>query len=77
MIITPEKIHQDISSMIAGGSSYIDSIVEYSTANNIEIETIAAIVKKSPILKDRIKKEATTLRLIKPYEKKGLEIFFE
>jgi hypothetical protein len=77
MINTPEKIHQDISAMISGGSSYIDSLVEYSKINEIEIETLAAIVKKSPVMKEKIKKEASELRLLKVKEdKKGIEVFF-
>ena len=77
MIKTPEKIHQDISSMISGGSSYIDSLVEYSRVNEIEIETLASIVKKSPIMKEKIKREASDLRLLKIKEtKKGIENFY-
>ena len=63
---TPEKIHHDISSMLANGVSYIDGFVEYSKIKNIEIETVAEIVKKSTIIKEKIRVEATKMRLVKP-----------
>jgi hypothetical protein len=51
--LTPDKIHHEISRHIANGVPYIDALVDYSEKNGIEIETIAQIVKKSSVLKDR------------------------
>ena len=62
---TPEKIHFEISKMISSGVSYIDALVEYSKLKNIEIETIAAIVKKSNVMKEKIRSEAINMKLVK------------
>lgn len=62
---TPEKIHFEISKMLSAGVSYIDALVEYSNSKNIEIETVAEIVKKSAIMKEKIRSEAVGMRLVK------------
>ena len=61
---TPEKVHHEISSMLAKGATYIDALVDYARVNNLEIETVADIVKKSSILKQKVKTEAVNLRLV-------------
>lgn len=62
---TPEKIHFEISKMLSTGVSYIDALVEYSKAKNVEIETIAEIVKKSAVMKEKIRSEAVSMKLVK------------
>ena len=62
---TPEKIHHEISGMLANGVPYIDALVEYSKKTNVEIETIAEIVKKSAIIKEKIRMEAVKIKLVK------------
>jgi len=66
--MTPEKIHHDISNMIARGVPYIDALVHYAEKNNLEIESIADIVKKSSILKEKVRTEAVDLRMVKQDE---------
>jgi hypothetical protein len=62
---TPDSIHQEISYMISNGVSYIDAIVEYSKRNNIEIETVANIIKRSSTIKEKIKQEAIQMKMVK------------
>lgn len=62
---TPEKIHFEISKMLSNGVSYIDALVEYSKSKNVEIETIAEIVKKSTVMKEKIRSEAVSMKLVK------------
>lgn len=62
---TPEKVHHDISEMLARGVNYIDALVEYARQNDLEIETVADIVKKSSILKEKVRNEAIGLRMVK------------
>jgi hypothetical protein len=72
-----DSIYRSISSMINNGSTCIDALIEYSNRNNIEIEMIASMVKKSDILYEVIKKEAQKNHLlIKEKNKKDLEGFF-
>lgn len=66
--MTPEKIHHAISSMISEGVPYIDAIVDYAERNNLEIESVAAVIKKSSILKEKIRSEAVDLRMVKKDE---------
>jgi hypothetical protein len=62
---TPEKIHHEISEKLSKGVSYIDALVEYAKENDIEIETVAEIVKKSSIIKEKVRSEAITLKMVK------------
>jgi hypothetical protein len=64
-IETPEKIHFAIEKKLSLGASYIDALIEYAKEKDIEIETIAAIVKKSSIIKEKIRDEAKNMRLLK------------
>jgi len=62
---SPEKVHYEISKMLSNGVSYIDALVEYAKQNNIEIETVAEIVKKSTIMKEKVRSEAAEKRMVK------------
>jgi hypothetical protein len=62
---TPEKIHFAIEKKLSLGSSYIDALVEYAKEKDLEIETVAEIVKKSAIIKEKIRTEARSKRLLK------------
>lgn len=54
-----------ISEKLSKGATYIDALVEYSKENNIEIETVAEIVKRSSIIKEKIRSEAIAMKLVK------------
>lgn len=62
---TPDSIHQEISYMLSNGVSYIDAIVEYAKKNDLEIETVAEIVKRSSVIKEKIREEALKMKLVK------------
>jgi len=66
---SPDKIHHEISDMLSKGVSYIDALVLYSERERIEIESLAEIIKKSTIFKEKIRLEAVEKRLVKPDEK--------
>jgi len=61
---SPEKIHHEIADMLANGVNYIDALVEYARLHDLEIEAVADIVKKSSILKEKVRSEAVKLRLV-------------
>jgi len=50
--------------MLSNGVNYIDALVEYARKNDLEIEAVADIVKKSTILKEKIRGEAVKLKLV-------------
>ena len=62
---TPEKIHMAISEKLKKGATYIDALVEYAKENDLEIETVADIVKRSSIIKEKIRSEAIAMRMVK------------
>lgn len=61
---SPEKVHHEIQEMLSKGVNYIDALVEYARINHLEIETVADIVKKSSILKEKVRSEAVELRMV-------------
>jgi predicted aldo/keto reductase-like oxidoreductase len=61
---TPEKVHHEIREMLASGVNYIDALCEYARVNELEIETVADIVKKSSILKEKVRSEAVKMKLV-------------
>jgi len=62
---TAQEIHHHISSKLSRGASYIDALIEYANENNLEVESVAEIVKKSPIIKEKVRDEATKMRMVK------------
>lgn len=62
---THDRIYTEIKPLLEGGVSYIESLLFFANKHNIEIETVADIVKKSAMLKDNIKKEAEKTNLLK------------
>ena len=63
--LTPDRIHHEIARHICRGVPYIDALVDFAEKNEIEIETVAQIVKKSSVLKEKIRTEAVGLRMVK------------
>lgn len=72
--LTPEKIHLAISEQIASGVPYIEALIDYATRNNLEIESVADVIKKSSILKEKIRTEAVNLRMVKKSEDHMVDI---
>jgi hypothetical protein len=63
--LTPEKIHMAISEQISKGIPYIEALINFAERNNLEIESVADVIKKSSILKEKIRTEAVGLRMVK------------
>ena len=62
--LNSERIMSEISGYIADGVSYIDAVVEYAEKNGLEIEVVGQIIRKSPLLKANIYKEAEELNMV-------------
>ena len=75
--LTPDKIHHEIARHISRGVPYIDALVDFAEKNEIEIETIAQIVKKSSVLKEKIRTEAVNLRMVKKEDEQDITDFSE
>jgi hypothetical protein len=74
---TPEKIHFAIEKKLSLGSTYIDALIEYAKERELEIETVAEIVKKSAIIKEKIRTEAKGKRMLKESAHDNRVEFFE
>ncbi len=59
-----EDIHKEISKYVNRDVSYIDALVYYAKIHDIEIEVIGEIVRRSPILKSKIRDDAEKLNLV-------------
>lgn len=58
-----EKFAKDIETMVKDKHyTYIEAVVEYARANNLEFESVAKIL--TPKLKQKIQNEATDLNLL-------------
>lgn len=73
--LTPDRIHHEISRHISKGVPYIDALCHFADKNGIEIETIAQIVKKSSVLKEKIRTEAVDLRMVKREDEQDITDF--
>jgi hypothetical protein len=62
--LNSEFIMNEIQTLIEGGASYIDAIVEFAERNEIEIEVVGEIIRRSPILKARVHVEAEELNMV-------------
>ena len=63
--ITQEKMIREIERIVVEyGADYIDAIVHYCTKNDIEIETVASIIKSSGKLRSRLQAEGEQLNFL-------------
>lgn len=51
--------------VISKNINFFDAVLHYCEVNNIELETAAALVKQSTLLKSKIQYEAENLNMIK------------
>ena len=72
-----ERIHFSIREKLSEGVTHIDALIDYATEHDLEIETVAEIVKKSSILKEKVRVEARERKLLKDNEPIGTEQFIE
>ena len=63
--LTQEKLISEIEHIVIHcGTNYIDAIVHYCDQNNIEVETVASIIKSSGKLKSRLQAEGEQLNFL-------------
>ena len=44
---------------------YIDAVIDYCERNKLEVEYIASIIKRDPVIKSKIQAEAEGLNILK------------
>ena len=60
--------------MLSKGVNYIDALIEYARQNDLEIEAVADIVKKSSILKEKVRTEAVKMKMVAKDERDITEL---
>jgi len=73
--LTPDRIHHEISRHISKGVPYIDALCHFADKNGIEIETIAQIVKKSSVLKEKRQTKTDDLKIVKREDEQDITDF--
>jgi len=57
---------QEIETLVNNTTlDYIDAVVFYCEKNNLEVETMAEIIKHNSAMKSKIQLEAETLKMVK------------
>ncbi len=64
-ILTQEVLLTAIQPKVQNGCSYLDAILDYADRNGIELESVGEVIKRSQILKEKIKMEALVLAMVK------------
>lgn len=64
IIVSTEFVKKIEEIASSAGGSYIDVIVDYCSKNNIELETAAAIIKSSPLIKSKVQLEGEQLNIL-------------
>ena len=59
-----EEILKEVSPWVNDEVTLMDALVHYAHKHEIEIELIGDIVKRSPILKSKIREDAERLRMM-------------
>lgn len=62
--IKAEDILFDIQKYINEEVSYIDALVYYAETKNIEIDLIGEIIRRSPVLKSKVRDDAERLNMV-------------
>lgn len=66
MMIDKLTLHKNIEEFVSNsGTDYIDAILHFCTVNNLEIETVGAIISKDQNLMSKLENEAEELHFIK------------
>jgi hypothetical protein len=59
-----EQILVEIQGYVNEEVSYIDALVYYAETNNLEIDLIGEIIRRSPVLKSKVRDDAERLNMV-------------
>lgn len=57
-------IMNEVEKLVNKDVNYIDALLEYAERKNIEIELLGELVRKSVVLKSKVRDNAETLNLV-------------
>ena len=64
MQLTAEVILKEVENYVNKDVTLIDALVHYSEVHNVEIELIGEIIRRSVVLKSKVREQAETLNLM-------------
>jgi hypothetical protein len=64
MTLTAEMILKEVEKYVNEDVTLVDAIVHYSELHNIEIELIGEIIRRSVVLKSKVREHAENLNLM-------------
>ena len=65
-IKTPTQFVNEIEKIVQEKRiSYLDAVMHFISSRQVEVETVASLIKGSQVLKAKIQSEAEDLRLVK------------
>ena len=64
-----EEIHKEVSKYVCDEVTYIDALVHYAEKNDIEIELLGEIIRRSSILKSKVRDDAEKLKMVEVSQK--------
>lgn len=59
-----EQILKEISDWINEDVTIMDALIHYADKNDLEIELIGEIVRRSPVLKAKVREDAERIRMV-------------
>lgn len=66
-IKTPTQFVAEVEKIVKEKKmNYLDACLEYARTANVEIETIASLIKGSQTLKSKVQVDAEAIRMLKP-----------
>lgn len=62
--VKAEQILLEIQEYVNDEVSHIDALVHYAETNNLEIDLIGEIIRRSPVLKSKVRDDAERLNMV-------------
>lgn len=67
--IKVEEIHKEVSKYVNDDVSYIDALVYYAQKHDIEVELLGEMIRRSSILKSKVRDDAEKLNMVEHSQK--------
>ena len=59
------KFNYEIDKMCNNNVDYIDAVVTWCERNNVDVEVLAGVIKKDPVIKSKLQADAENLNFLK------------
>jgi hypothetical protein len=68
-------LSKEIERLTQGGQTdIIDAVCHFCSENNLDVETVAALIKKDAVLRAKVQIEAENLNILKPSAKLPIDV---